>query len=148
MIDERFGEWTVITEAEPRGANRYWLCRCSCGVKREVYQGALKRVDKPSRSCLSCRKAKPGHRLTKTSEYALWANMKQRCYNPKHPYYHRYGGKDVKVCEEWLYDPVAFITWARANGYFSGCHIHRRNDGDYKPSECVFLSAEEHQLYH
>ncbi len=148
MINKQFGEWTVVDKAQPRGANKYWLCRCSCGALHEIYQGALKRKNKPSRSCLYCRKAKPGHRLTKTPEYALWSNIKQRCCNPKHPFYHLYGGKGVQMCEEWRYGPTAFIAWARLNGYFKGCHIHRKNDGNYEPNECAFLSAEEHQLYH
>ena len=30
-----------------------------------------------------------------------WRSMKQRCYNPSNDNYKYYGGKGIKVCEEW-----------------------------------------------
>jgi len=33
--------------------------------------------------------------------YITWAMMKQRCYNPNHEGYKRYGEKGITVCEEW-----------------------------------------------
>ena len=38
----------------------------------------------------------------KIPEYYVWADMKQRCYNKNHKYYHRYGGRNITVCSEWL----------------------------------------------
>lgn len=34
--------------------------------------------------------------------YQLWYNMKQRCYNPKNPYYKNYGAKNIIICDRWL----------------------------------------------
>lgn len=50
--------------------------------------------------------------------------MQQRCYNPKHMYYHDYGGRGIYICDEW-YKPgekgnpgfIAFYNWAMENGY-------------------------------
>lgn len=33
--------------------------------------------------------------------YRIWRSMLERCYNPKHPNYLRYGGKGITVCERW-----------------------------------------------
>jgi hypothetical protein len=33
--------------------------------------------------------------------YSTWSNMIQRCCNPKHPKYPRYGGRGITVCTEW-----------------------------------------------
>lgn len=30
--------------------------------------------------------------------------MKDRCYNPKYNKYKNYGGRGIKVCDEWLRD--------------------------------------------
>lgn len=29
------------------------------------------------------------------------SNMIQRCANPNNPFYSRYGGRSIKVCDEW-----------------------------------------------
>jgi len=34
--------------------------------------------------------------------YIAWAMMKQRCSNKNHIAYKRYGGRGIKVCDEWL----------------------------------------------
>lgn len=34
--------------------------------------------------------------------------MKQRCYNPNDPRYADWGGRGIKVCDEWLHNYKAF----------------------------------------
>lgn len=46
LTGKKFGEWTVLSEGSKES---YWLCRCSCGVEREVYSQSLK-----SGKSLSC----------------------------------------------------------------------------------------------
>lgn len=41
--------------------------------------------------------------------YNTWCQIKQRCNNPNHTYYHLYGGKGVKMCERWANSFEAFI---------------------------------------
>lgn len=79
-----------------------------------------------------------GHPILNT-----WNNMKQRCLNPKHKKYHRYGGRGIKVFEEWM-SSVNFIDWAINNGWKEGLTIDRiDNDGDYIPENCVWISQSE-----
>lgn len=49
---------------------------------------------------------RPGknHNLRGTPEYNSWMNAKARCHNENHPRYKDWGGKGIKVCDEWLYD--------------------------------------------
>lgn len=37
--------------------------------------------------------------LYKTAVFRSWGGMIQRCYNPKNPAYHRYGGAGIRACE-------------------------------------------------
>lgn len=41
------------------------------------------------------------HGMTYTPTFNSWANMIQRCTNTKHPDYKYYGGRGIKICEEW-----------------------------------------------
>ena len=40
-------------------------------------------------------------RTARSPEYSAWANMRNRCLNPKTPDYRRYGGAGVKICDRW-----------------------------------------------
>lgn len=71
-------------------------------------------------------------------------NIKDRCYNPKNKSYHRYGGRGINVCQEWLDDYNAFEIWALSNGFQENLAIDRiDNDGDYSPNNCRFVSLKE-----
>lgn len=78
-----------------------------------------------------------------TGLYNSWQNMKQRCLNPNHPKYKRYGGRGISVCEDWL-KIENFSKWAVENGWKSGMTIDRiNNDGNYCPENCKWISASE-----
>jgi hypothetical protein len=36
-----------------------------------------------------------------TSEYRIWKNIMQRCYNPRATAYSYYGGRGIRVCKRW-----------------------------------------------
>lgn len=43
--------------------------------------------------------------------YGAWEAMKSRCYNHNFHYFWRYGGRGIKVCEEWKNDFAAFYKY-------------------------------------
>lgn len=42
----------------------------------------------------------------------IYHNMKTRCYNPNYDKYQYYGGKGIKMCDEWKSNPSSFYEWA------------------------------------
>lgn len=55
----------------------------------------------------------------------IFKSMITRCYDHKHHSYLGYGGKNIKICEEWLKDPQVFNDWAVQNGYTNLLTIDR-----------------------
>ena len=88
------------------------------------------------------------HGGTGTRLHNVWIMMKQRCNNPKTCEYHRYGGRGIKVCDEWA-SFNNFRDWAMSNGYDPDaprgkCTLDRiDNDGDYEPSNCRWVDMLE-----
>lgn len=69
---------------------------------------------------------------------------RQRCNNPNHRNYRAYGGRGIKVCEEWQNNTGSFIKWALENGYQDNLTLDRiDNDGDYCPENCQWITALE-----
>lgn len=76
------------------------------------------------------------HGMSRTRIYKIWKDMRRRCSNPKRECYKRYGGRGIRVCDEW-HDFINFYEWSMANGYCDNLTIDRiNNDGNYEPSNC------------
>lgn len=76
-----------------------------------------------------------------TRLYSIYRNMLSRCYNKNTSHYLRYGGRGIKVCDEWLSDFKNFYNWSINNGYSNDLTIDRRNnDLDYCPDNCRWVS--------
>ena len=67
------------------------------------------------------------------SEYLAWRNMRRRCYCPKDPAFHNYGGRGIRVCEQWLDDFAQFLKDAGPKPSADHTLDRINNDGNYEP---------------
>lgn len=79
---------------------------------------------------------------------AIFSSMKDRCLNSNNKSYRWYGGKGIKICPEWLNNPLSFEEWALHNGYVDGLTIDRIDeDKDYSPDNCRWITNIENAKY-
>lgn len=84
-----------------------------------------------------------GRSFYKEPWYNNYRCMKSRCYRPKDPSYKYYGGRGIKVCDEWL-NIENFEKWVKEHPYFEGATLDRINvDGDYEPPNCRWATMVE-----
>ena len=69
--------------------------------------------------------------------YGSYKSMLERCYREKSSNYNIYGGRGIKVCDEWDRNYNNFEKWSLENGYADNLSIDRINaNGNYEPSNC------------
>ena len=86
------------------------------------------------------------HRKSGTRLYRTWTDMRNRCNNRKNVHYSRYGGRGIKVCDEWQRSFESFHAWAIANGYSDDLTIDRIDvNGNYEPSNCRWITMSQQQ---
>ncbi len=70
--------------------------------------------------------------------------MKQRCFNEHDKNYKHYGGRGIKVCDEWLSDFMVFYNWSMNTGYQDGLTIDRIDvNGNYELSNCRWVNMKK-----
>ncbi len=149
--------WTVLGDGTKPG---FWLCQCQCGTKREVNKKNIKA--KLSRSCGKCvaqdtfatrqkdmAKKRIKHGGSGTPEYAAWAHMKDRCTNPNSNAWDDYGGRGIKVCEQWSGSDgfAQFIIDMGPRPSPEHSLDRKDNEGDYTPDNCCWATREEQQRH-
>lgn len=121
-----------------------WIFQCDCG---NTFSASPSRVLSGHKKSCGCRKktVRSTHGAGKDPFYITWWGMMRRCYHKENQNYNRYGGRGIKVCEEW-HNPAVFVEWARATsgGKEDGISLDRiDNNKGYCPKNCKWSTRRQ-----
>lgn len=146
MPGKVFGSWTVLrrSDDDKRGQIQFEV-KCACGNIRTVSAGHLRHGK--STACADCR-IKHGHSIRghKTAEYRIWCGMIQRCTNPNVKAFSRYGGRGIRVCDEWSTFEVFLADVGPRPSAAHSIDRYPDNDGNYEPGNVRWATQSEQCL--
>ena len=155
LTGQTFGKLTVVSLLPTRAKNgkAQWRCRCSCGNWSPcVVSNNLLRGYTTSCGCVRDESAAKNGRSTKThgltgqtgnAHYARWRGMKGRTANPNRTDYKNYGGRGIRLHQQWEESFVEFKAWLDENlgPCPEGFSLDRiDNDGHYEPGNLRWAS--------
>lgn len=155
LTGQRFGRLIIIKRlSNNKYRSAMWECKCDCGKTIKVTTSHLKSGHTKSCGCLSkerISKLMYKHGLSKNPDFFRLMNirkgMKNRCYNSHNDRYLDYGGRGIKVCDEWMdkeNGTLNFYNWAINHGYKEGLTIDRIDvNGNYEPDNCRWVSIKK-----
>lgn len=133
-----------------KNGNIFYYCHCKCGNDIIVQYSSLSSGVTTSCGCAHAdimRKKLTTHGLRYHPLYKTWCNMLSRCYNLNNQDYDLYGGKGIKVCDEWnsknpegfknFHDFMINNGWKYEEDFKKKLTIDRYDsDLDYCPENC------------
>lgn len=151
IAGQKFGRLTAVKcVGVDKHGKRLWFFGCECGGSITVTGSSVTKGHTASCGCLADESrasrsaiagAARGRQMTKhgeagrTSEYAIWKTMRQRCSNKKSKDYPAYGGRGIQVCGRW--DDFACFLSDMGRRPSTGHSIDRKDtNGNYEPSNC------------
>lgn len=144
LVGSVFGRLKVLSLAgttENKMA-RLWNCECSCGGFKVVSTKLLNNGTTKSCGCLRVEtllKRNTKHGDSKSQLYGIWCSMLSRCYNQNNKAYPRYGGRGIKVCDDWH----EFSKFKNDMGCKpEGLSLERKdNDVEYSQVNCMWATC-------
>lgn len=154
----RFGKLVVTKRNGHIGQDIAWLCQCDCGREHTTRGISLTTGKTASCGCANYSSAKEfkekyGENV-KTGiakeEYAIWKDIKKRCYNKRSTGYALYGARGIIMCEEWKNSFTKFYDYLGPrpgkefsvdridpNGDYQHGNVRWATDGEQARGHCL-----------
>jgi len=139
-----------ISECETFSKDRKAIFKCPrCGSKKSYLIGNIKNKKTKTTSCGCLKKEYLHNKLWKENKhkykrlYRIFQGMKSRVNGLT---INSHLWKDTKFLFDNNFD--LFVEWALKNGYDDTKEIHRVDNGNYSPDNCVWLTRAEHAKTH
>lgn len=155
MVGKKYGRLLILEYLGNyiKGKSAYThvlLAKCDCGNTGVYRAASIKVGHTTSCGCYLKENASNVHTVhghaasyTTSKTYRSWVAMRNRCYNPKNNYYHRYGGRGIRVCERWLESFTFFLHDMGEAPIGRTLDRYPNKDGDYEPTNCRWATPVE-----
>ena len=150
VIRKIIGIYTVLYECKEKDRDGHKLYHVKCNICGKEYDKRLNDIHK----------AKECYHVSITGKYIdryNWSNirlgkifrqMKSRCYNESDKSYQWYGGKGIRISQEWIDNPQSFEEWALSHGYKDNLTIDRIDESkNYAPENCRWITNKDNAKY-
>lgn len=149
IIGQRYGKLTIERSLGRNDRSTLYVeCRCDCGKIVPVRMSYLTFGHTKSCGCLRNRVAlnRTHGEAHKTTEWATWVAMRQRCEDPSNKRYDRYGGRGIKVCDRWLDSYEHFLSdMGRKPSPKYSLDRYPDQNGNYEPGNCRWATPKQQQ---
>ena len=152
LTGQKFGRLLCLRWESRQMTSRreiFWEVKCDCGTVKWVKSQLLKSGKTVSCGCYKNESAGNRlrtHGLSDTEEYKIYRGIKKRCYNIKDYAYENYGGRGIRMSDEWLDTWTGFLTFLEDMGEIpSKKHsVKRKNvNGNYCKENCCWADNQQ-----
>lgn len=154
MVGQKVERLEVIRRAgSSKRGQALWLCKCDCGNTVIIHGSTLRngrsrscgclRVDTNKKNAILVTKHGDASGGKLTPEYRSWASMKQRCFDPNHKHFDKYGGRGIKIAAAWLDYSNFLRDMGRRPTLEHTLDRYPDKDGNYELGNCRWATRSE-----